>query len=218
VLVFVRHGRTTWNAEGRFQGWSGGGLDDVGWEQAGRAGEVVAGVAARVSAGAARVWSSDLARARQTAEVVAAALGVEITVTAGLREADVGRWAGRARAEVEVQEPQAHLAWWSGTRPAPGGSETLAQAGERVALSIRRAAGATPAGAILVVVGHGLSLRRALDLLADQGHIALGGAAPHLGNGEVLVLPAGGDPARPDYEAGAGDTMRASHGSPGPPG
>jgi len=83
-LVLVRHGQTAWNLEGRAQGHSDVPLDDVGLAQAAAAAPYVA--ALRPSA----LWSSDLARARQTASFVEAATGLAATPDPRLREYDVG--------------------------------------------------------------------------------------------------------------------------------
>ena len=101
-LLLVRHGRTSWNRDGRWQGHAGPGLDDLGRRQA----HAVAGhLAARVRSDAVTVVCSDLERAVQTAEPVAAALGVVHAVDERLREIDVGAWTGCTHDEVDVTDP-----------------------------------------------------------------------------------------------------------------
>ena len=80
-ILLARHGQTSWNALGRLQGHTDIELNDVGREQARE-------LAARLaSAELTAVWASDLARARQTGEIVAAALGLAPpTVDPDLRE------------------------------------------------------------------------------------------------------------------------------------
>ena len=79
TLVLLRHGETDWNAEERAQGHADVPLNERGHAQARAAAAVMAGF------GAARLWSSDLARAMQTAEHVAAATGLAVEPAARLR-------------------------------------------------------------------------------------------------------------------------------------
>ncbi|TMQ05877.1 MAG: histidine phosphatase family protein, partial [Deltaproteobacteria bacterium] len=89
-ILLARHGQTSWNALGRLQGHTDIELNDVGREQARE-------LAARLaSAELTAVWASDLARARQTGEIVAAALGLAPpTVDPDLRERHYGVFEGR---------------------------------------------------------------------------------------------------------------------------
>src|ERR671916_1575811 len=97
-MLLVRHGQSTWNAAGRWQGWADPPLTDLGRAQA----EAAAPAAAPVDA----VVSSDLERARVTAELMAAALDIgAVHVEAGLRERDVGDYTGLTRAEIEERWP-----------------------------------------------------------------------------------------------------------------
>lgn len=92
-LVVVRHGQSTFNAEGRWQGHADPPLSDLGAQQA----RLAAERAGRVD----RVVSSDLTRAARTAEIIAEALGCpDVVVVSALRERDVGWWSGRTREEV----------------------------------------------------------------------------------------------------------------------
>jgi probable phosphoglycerate mutase len=182
MLVVVRHGRTAWNAQGRFQGWADVPLDGVGVGQARR-------VAAELEAAVVGPWtvvSSDLSRAAATATAIAAAGGTVPIIDPGLREVDVGSWEGLTATEAAAMHPVEHRMWVSGVDVPRGGGETRAEAGGRVARSIG-AAGESGAGA-LVVVGHGQSLQAGLQLLAERHLIDLPGGAPHLRNAEYLVL------------------------------
>jgi broad specificity phosphatase PhoE len=87
-LLLVRHGETDWNRDGRWQGGSDTRLNDLGREQA-RA------LAERLDGSIDVLYSSDLARARETAEIVAAKLGLEVHVDPRLRERSFGSWEGR---------------------------------------------------------------------------------------------------------------------------
>jgi broad specificity phosphatase PhoE len=184
MLAVVRHGRTSWNAEGRAQGWAPVALDEVG---VGQAGAAAAALAALVS-GPVRVVSSDLRRAVQTASIIAGGLETGYTCSAELREVDCGRWTGLGDDEIEALDPDLAARWRAGEDVPRGGAETYAEAGARVASHIVGLVAATPADQSLVIVGHGKSLQWALDDLVALNLIDLRGPAPHLGNGEILVL------------------------------
>ena len=98
-LVIVRHGETAWNAEHRVQGQLDVPLNDTGLRQA----QAVAAVLGRERCAA--IYSSDLSRARQTAEPTAAALGMEVKLDAGLRERHYGMFESLTYAEVQVKFP-----------------------------------------------------------------------------------------------------------------
>jgi probable phosphoglycerate mutase len=104
--VLVRHGQSTWNADGRWQGQADPPLSDRGEQQAREAAGRVHGVDA--------VWSSDLARARRTAELVAERHGLEVRVDPRLRERHAGPWQGLTRAQIDERWPD-HLS--TGRRP-----------------------------------------------------------------------------------------------------
>jgi probable phosphoglycerate mutase len=95
-VLLVRHGESTWNVEGRWQGRADPPLSPEGERQARYAAAAVAGVPA--------IWSSDLARARQTAELLAPA-GVAVWLDERLRERDVGSWTGLTTAEIDERYP-----------------------------------------------------------------------------------------------------------------
>src|SRR5688572_19392365 len=87
-LLLLRHGQSTWNADGRWQGQADPPLSPLGEEQARDA-------ARRLAPGQfSRVLASDLRRARQTAEILADALRLPVEVDPDLREIDVGDWQG----------------------------------------------------------------------------------------------------------------------------
>ncbi len=165
-VVLLRHGRSTSNAEGRFQGHHDVHLDEVGHAQAAAAAAVLAELlAAEASRDAVRVVSSDLARAVETAEPVVKALGVDLATDPALRERDAGNWQGLLRAEIAERFPDEFAAWTAGRDVAIGGGELLAQCWGRAEAAIRRHAESmdpAPDGAAqgaLVVVGHGTSMR-----------------------------------------------------------
>lgn len=133
TFVLLRHGETALTPEKRF---SGSGGDDHELSPAGRrqAEAVATALAARGTIQA--VVSSPLRRCRETAETVAARLGLEVRVEEGLRETDFGAWEGLTFAEVRERHPEDLDAWLGSTKAAPtGGGESFAAVARRVALS-----------------------------------------------------------------------------------
>ncbi len=171
-LVLARHGQTTWNAEGRFQGQADPPLDATGQAQAERLAAEVLALRPDV------LVSSDLVRACQTAAMVSRACGLEVALDRGLREIDLGLWEGLHRRQAEERFPEEYRQWSQGEDVRRGGGETEGEAGARAAASISRIIAATPDGSTAVVVAHGLVLRRAMGLLAEEGTIGLAGGAP----------------------------------------
>lgn len=98
-VLLVRHGESTWNAEGRWQGQADPPLTDRGLEQARAAAD-------GAPPGVGHVAASDLERARVTAEVLAGALdGLAVTVDPGFRERDAGAFSGLTRTEIHERHP-----------------------------------------------------------------------------------------------------------------
>jgi len=138
TLLLVRHGETDRNAEGKLQGHTDRPLNDYGRRQARALAERLAGEEIEA------VYASDLSRARETAEILGAQLGLPVAVDPDLREKNWGNWEGltadeRLRIEYEGESSEDHR------------SRTL-RAVERI---VER----HPAGRV-VVVTHGGSLRR----------------------------------------------------------
>ncbi|OAH12917.1 bifunctional RNase H/acid phosphatase [Streptomyces jeddahensis] len=130
TLVLLRHGETPLTREKRFSG-SGGSdpaLSDAGRAQADR---VAAALAARGTIQA--VVSSPLRRCRETADIVATRLGLEVSIEDGLRETDFGAWEGMTFAEVRDRYPDDLNAWLASAKAAPTGGESFAAVTRRVA-------------------------------------------------------------------------------------
>ncbi|GAB2790299.1 bifunctional RNase H/acid phosphatase [Streptomyces chlorus] len=151
TFVLLRHGETPLTPQKRFSG-SGGGdpsLSDVGREQAER---VAAGLARRGTIQA--IVASPLARTRETAGVVAARLGLDVTVDDGLRETDFGAWEGLTFAEVRERHPEDLNAWLSSPDAEPtGGGESFADTATRIAATRDRLTAAY-AGRTVLLVTH----------------------------------------------------------------
>jgi len=160
-LVLLRHGQTAWNAERRAQGHSDVPLDDVGRAQADEAAPYVAGMRPRF------VWSSDLARARETADRVAKAAGVDVVHDPRLREYDLGERTGITMAEYAEAHPEEYVAFRAGRYDVVPGGESTKQVVTRVAEVVHAALAALGPGEAGVVVGHGAALK--VSLLAILG-------------------------------------------------
>jgi broad specificity phosphatase PhoE len=148
TILLARHGETDWNKEGRWQGWADRLLNDTGRAQAHALAEQLRDVPFDA------VYSSDLARAHETAEIVAAPHAVPVVAEPGLREIDIGSWSGLTRAEIDERFP-------SGERP---DGETRDAHAARVLEAVERIARANPGRRILLVT-HGGTMR------ALHGHV-----------------------------------------------
>lgn len=140
-ILVVRHGQSTWNAAGRWQGQADPPLSAHGVEQA--------ELAAKAIDRADRVWSSDLERAHHTARILAAPHGLAVTPDARVREREAGPWTGLTRDEIEAAFP-GYLQ--DGRRP--DGYEPDDSVAARVLAALREFAAAL-AGGTGVVVAHG---------------------------------------------------------------
>jgi probable phosphoglycerate mutase len=137
-LLLVRHGETDWNAAGRLQGHTDRPLSDYGREQALRLADEIAGEQFDA------IYASDLARARETAEIVGERLHLPVVLDPDLREKNWGTWEGLTsteRLDVELV------------------GESTEQHRRRMLAVLGRIAAKYPHGRILVVT-HGGSMRR----------------------------------------------------------
>ncbi|GAA2762114.1 bifunctional RNase H/acid phosphatase [Streptomyces paradoxus] len=151
TFVLLRHGETPLTPQKRFSG-SGGtdpSLSDTGREQAERA---AAMLARRGTIQA--VVSSPLARTRETAGIVAARLGLDVSIDDGLRETDFGAWEGLTFAEVRERHPDDLNAWLASPDAEPtGGGESFAATATRLAAT-RDKLVAAHAGRTVLLVTH----------------------------------------------------------------
>jgi len=150
TLILARHGETTWNREGRFQGHADPPLSELGRCQA-------AELAVQLEAAPPdAIYASDLRRAHETATIVGAALGIPVAVDSDLREIDVGSWSGLTREEIQERYPEGWARLLAGELGHDG--ETREQLLERVHAAALRIA-AEHHGRRVLVVSHGGSLR-----------------------------------------------------------
>ncbi len=162
-LVVWRHGRTEWNATGRFQGQLDPPLDAEGRAQAARtAPHLVAGGLAGAST---VVVSSDLVRAVDTARALTALLGVPLRLDERLREHGLGCWEGLTREDVADRYPEQYADWLAG-RPVRGrgGEEDTA-----VVARVLAALADLPPVDVAVVVTHGGTAGRMVEALLELG-------------------------------------------------
>jgi glucosyl-3-phosphoglycerate phosphatase len=153
-LILLRHGRTSWNESGRAQGHADTELDALGHQQAAEAAPYLA------SLGPVALWSSDLARARQTCQYLEDATGVSAKYDDRLREFDVGARQGMTVAEFAEEFPVAYAAWVTGEEMlrVPG-SEDTADVGARLVPALREYLESLDPGELGIVVTHGASLK-----------------------------------------------------------
>jgi broad specificity phosphatase PhoE len=156
VILLARHGQTDDNVPPiRVQGRRDTPLNARGREQAHELAERAA------AAGIASLWTSDLARARETAAAIGERLGLEPRVEPRFAESHRGSWEGRLFDEIEREEPEAFAAWRrAGADFRFPGGESLGEQAQRVAAALEevRASGPEPA----LVVCHGGTIRVAL--------------------------------------------------------
>jgi probable phosphoglycerate mutase len=149
TLLLVRHGQTDWNAQGRIQGHRDTDLSELGRTQAGALVARLAGE--RIDA----IWSSDLARARETARPIAQARGLAVSIEPRLRERGFGMFEGHTYGEAEANWPLEYGIW---RRREPGhavpGGESYLQLRERVLAALAAICGAHP-GAVVLAITHG---------------------------------------------------------------
>lgn len=151
TVYLARHGESDWNAEARWQGHADRPLTALGRRQAAELAERLAGVPITA------VYSSDLRRARDTADAVAAARGLPVRTMPELREIDVGSWSGLTRAEAEERFPDAYRRWVDGGHGWDDG-ETYEGMTRRVLTAVLGIATGHPGDTVLVVA-HGGPIR-----------------------------------------------------------
>ncbi|MCZ7567273.1 MAG: histidine phosphatase family protein [Ardenticatenaceae bacterium] len=164
TLYLIRHGETPWNLEGRYQGQLNPPLTTCGRQQARAAAERLAPV------GFDAIYSSDLARARQTAEALAELTGLPVQLDSRLREIHQGEWQGVLIDEIRARWPQEIQGWerdpW---RYPPPGGECLEDVQTRLFEAVDEIVVRHPQGTVAVFT-HKLPI--ALLKIRDQSHPA----------------------------------------------
>ena len=151
-LVLWRHGQTDWNLANRFQGHSDIPLNETGIDQARRAAPLLYGL--RPS----KIISSDLIRAKQTAQELANISRLPIHIDPGLRETNGGKWEGRTGAENRADDYEKFVNWLDGNdEPAGDFGERRSEIALRAVTAIENAL--EKEIETLVVVTHGGTAR-----------------------------------------------------------
>jgi broad specificity phosphatase PhoE len=178
TILLVRHGETDWNRERRWQGHAERPLNETGRTQARELAERLAEDPPEA------IVSSDLGRARETAEIVGARLGLPVELDPRLREVDVGEWSGLTMAEIEVRYPEAMRRRLQGGTGWEEG-ETYEEMGARVLAALHEIA-SRHTGRVLVVT-HGGAMRAVWTAAGEAPD-----ERPHFGNCHVHSLLAEG--------------------------
>ena len=148
-IFALRHGQTAWNAEQRIQGQLDIALDETGVRQAAQLAQALAREGLRA------IYSSDLLRARATAEPLAAASGLRVQTDTALRERAFGRFEGETFAEIERRWPDEAARWRRRELDfGPGGGEDLVSFSARSLSALTRLAD-RHAGEAIAIVAHG---------------------------------------------------------------
>jgi probable phosphoglycerate mutase len=148
-ILLVRHGETDWNASGRIQGHNDTPLNAAGRQQALRAAQRLAREPIRA------LYSSDLARAFETATIIGKPLGLTVVASPRLRERQYGAWEGLTAAEIHVRYPEQFAMWRArSTDFAPPQGETRSQLLTR-ALDELQAIARRHVREVVAVVTHG---------------------------------------------------------------
>jgi broad specificity phosphatase PhoE len=156
MLLLARHGETDWNREHKWQGQSGPALNQEGRRQARELAAKVGNVDA--------IYSSDTVRAKETAEIVAAQLGLEVRTDPRLREVHFGYWEGLTRVEINERFGGAFARWDALEQAAPNGGEADADMAARVLEALLDIVRAHPTERVLVVTSGG-------PIRAAQAHL-----------------------------------------------
>lgn len=164
-VIVLRHGETDHNAARIWQGHLDTALSEQGRRQADAVGPAIAALSPD------RIVSSDLTRARSTAESVGRASGIRVELDARFREIDVGAWQGLSAAQVADGWPEVQEVLSRGEDARRGDTgETVAEVAQRVAAALTEHLAALGPGQCLVVSTHGASGRTAAAWLLGLEH------------------------------------------------
>lgn len=194
----LRHGQTEYNAARRMQGQLDTVLSAAGVEQARAAAQQLKG------AGITRIVSSDLSRARHTAEIVAAALGVDVTEDPRLRETHLGQWQGLTHEEVDNAHRGARAYWRNNPSWAPPGGESRLEVARRARPVVDELIASYPQwqdNAVLFVAHGGTISALTSNLLGfGEGQYPLLKGLENVATSRVRALPRYTEGGDPDYD------------------
>lgn len=162
-LFWIRHGETEWNRFTRFQGLRDVPLSETGVEQAHRAAEYLKNQPFSA------IYSSDLKRARQTAEIIAAKHSLPVESFPELRERCCGDWEGKTRQEIGEQYPD-----WE-TVSLHGGKYGVEKTSEVVRRFLAKCEelARKHQGETIAIVAHGMCMNAVISKITD-GELGLG--------------------------------------------
>ncbi len=160
-VILLRHGRTEWNATGRFQGQLDAPLDVMGKAQA------VAAAVAVAEMQPDAIVSSDLGRTADTAAAVAAETDLEVFLDPRLREIVLGAWQGLTRAEGRTRFPSSYAGGLAGDDRRRGDGETYAEVGARASECVIEWLDRLGPGATLLAVTHGGTARATIGTMLN---------------------------------------------------
>jgi len=151
LLYVVRHGATDWNQSGRIQGHM-----DIPLNETGRAQARLASI--RLAVGrATALYSSDLLRAYETAQIIGQATGLGVVQKPGLREINFGVWQGLSSPQIRERDPDVYAARRANPYDvAPAGAETWRHFYDRAMQAVRDILAATAAQRMIVVTHSGV--------------------------------------------------------------
>ncbi len=150
-IFLVRHGVTEFNQKRRIQGQKDIPLAPEGRIQARETGSYLQ------SLGLKKIYSSDLSRARETAQIIAEPIGFTPVEVLGLREINMGRWEGLSWEEVGEKFPEEQKAWVENPLDnGPSGGENIKQAADRFEKTIFSITEPGKNGSPILIVSHGL--------------------------------------------------------------
>ncbi|WP_235737556.1 histidine phosphatase family protein [Nocardioides alcanivorans] len=179
-IVLLRHGRTAWNFQRRVQGHVDEPLDEVGHAEARAAASWVAGFEPCL------LWTSDLVRARVTAEYAAEVLGLPVHVDGRLREFNLGERAGLTWDEYRGQFPEEFAQFRRSDFRLIPGAEQVPDVAKRMCEALNDVAAGLPEGGTALVASHGQAIKAAV--LAMTGQPVVLNALGSLPNCSVAVL------------------------------
>lgn len=183
-IILLRHGETDWNFQQKYQGHRDIPLNARGREQAQKVARTI------IDENIEAVYSSDLSRARETAEIIAGYFELPVIIDPRLREFSFGEWEGKTFNEVYHEYPVEYHDWYENTMDfkVPGG-ESMRQLLERVWLALRDIS-RRHSGTVLVVA-HGGVLRAVLYKVGGENREDLWGELLQPGSILELVIQNG---------------------------
>ena len=182
TLVLIRHGQTDWNVEGRWQGQADPPLNDRGREQARRAAEY------QRRYGFAALYSSDLRRTMETAQIIGTEMRLEAIPEPRLREVNLGKWQGMLAVNIEAQYPDEFRRWYESPLTAhPPDGEDIPTLAARVLQAINEIIARHPKQRV-GIVSHELPIAVILCCAAGLGQEHLRSMIPQTGAWNEVVL------------------------------